>query len=304
MKKLIILGIGSLTGCKIPKFAKNNYEIWGSFNLRDPKIDNVNSLKFEFSKDSKIEKLINEISPDIIINCTALNNVDYCENHQLEAQQINYNFVNQLSEISNNLSIKLVHLSTDSVFDGTKKISYIESDPPNPINVYGKTKLAREKSVLKYPNNLVIRASILYGLLPKNIESLDTSSKKPMNFAQWLITKLKLNEKVTIITDELSTPIIADDFAHSILHLIMHDHSGIFHSAPNFTISRYDFSKKLAKFLDLDENLIIPTTTSKLGRNVATGLNKCLNSGKLISTGYNFMTLNESFELIKQQMNP
>ena len=91
MKKLLILGIGSLTGCKIPKFAKNNYEIWGSFNLRDPKIDNVNSVKFEFSKDSKIEKLINEISPDIIINCTALNNVDYCENHQLEAQQINYN---------------------------------------------------------------------------------------------------------------------------------------------------------------------------------------------------------------------
>ena len=83
-----------------------------------------------------------------------------------------------------------------------------------------------------------------------------------------------------------------------------HNHSGIFHSAPNFTISRYDFSKKLAKFLDLDENLIIPTTTSKLERNVATGLNKCLNSEKLTSTDYNFMTLNESFELIKQQINP
>ena len=179
---------------------------------------------------------------------------------------------------------------------------YVETDIPNPINIYGKTKFIGEKFVLNYTENLVVRASVLYGLLPKKIESLDTSSKKPINFAQWLISKLSKNEEVNIITDELSTPIIADDFANSILHLISKDQIGLFHSAPNVQISRYDFSIKLANYLKLDTDLILPTTIQNLGRNVQTALNKCLSSDKLRSTGFNFMTLNESFNLLKQQI--
>ena len=303
MKKLFIIGIGSLTGSKIAQLGKNNYEISGSFNLRDPKIKSISSLKFDISKNETLKKFLNEISPDIIINCTALNNVDYCENHPDESKKINSNFLKDLSEISNTKNIKLIHLSTDSVFDGTKKAPYLETDVTNPINVYGKTKLVGEKFVLVYPKNLVVRASILYGLLPKNIDSLDTSSKKPMNFAQWLITKLGRHEAVNIITDELSTPIIADDFANSILHLISKDQTGIFHSAPNVQISRYDFSIQLANYLKLDTDLILPTTIQNLGRNVQTALNKCLSSDKLRSTGFNFMTLNESFNLLKPQIN-
>jgi dTDP-4-dehydrorhamnose reductase len=303
MKKLFIIGIGSLTGSKIAQLGKNDYEISGSFNLRDPKIESINSLKFDISKNESLEKILNEISPDIIINCTALNNVDYCENHQDESKKINSDFLKDLSKISNTANIKLVHLSTDSVFDGTKKAPYLETDVTNPINVYGKTKLVGEKFVLVYPKNLVVRASILYGLLPKNIDSLDTSSKKPMNFAQWLITKLDTHEEVNIITDELSTPIIADDFANSILHLISKDQTGLFHSAPNVQISRYDFSIQLANYLKLDTDLILPTTIQNLGRNVQTALNKCLSSDKLRSTGFNFMTLNESFNLLKPQIN-
>ena len=303
MKKLFIIGIGSLTGSKIAQLGKNNYEISGSFNLRDPKIESIHSVKFDISKNESLKKILNEISPDIIINCTALNNVDYCENHQDESKKINSNFLKDLSEISNTKNIKLIHLSTDSVFDGTKKVPYLETDVTNPINVYGKTKLMGEKFVLVYPKNLVVRASILYGLLPKSIDSLDTSSKKPMNFAQWLITKLDRHEKVNIITDELSTPIIADDFANSILHLISKDQTGLFHSAPNVQISRYDFSIKLANYLKLDTDLILPTTIQNLGRNVQTALNKCLSSDKLRSTGFNFMTLNQSFNLLKPQIN-
>jgi dTDP-4-dehydrorhamnose reductase len=302
MKKLFIIGIGSLTGSKIARLGKNDYEIFGSFNLRDPKIESINSLKFDISKNESLEKILHEISPDVIINCTALNNVDYCENHQAESEKINSNFLKDLSKISNTKNIKLIHLSTDSVFDGTKEMPYVETDIPNPINIYGKTKFIGEKFVLNYTENLVVRASVLYGLLPKKIESLDTSSKKPINFAQWLISKLSKNEEVNIITDELSTPIIADDFANSILHLISKDKIGLFHSAPNIQISRYDFSIKLANYLELDTDLILPTTTQNLGRNVQTALNKCLSSDKLRSTGFNFMTLNESFNLLKQQI--
>ena len=217
MKKLFIIGIGSLTGSKIAQFAKNDYEISGSFNLRDPKFEFTNSLKYDIDKNNSLEKILNNFSPDIVINCTALNNVDYCEKNPVQAEKINSDFLKELSTISHNMNIKLVHLSTDSVFDGMKKTSYDEIDKQNPINVYGKTKLMGEKFVLNYPDNLVIRASVLYGILPREIQSFDSSSKKSINFAQWLISKLSIDEKVNIIIDELSTPIIADDFANSIL---------------------------------------------------------------------------------------
>jgi dTDP-4-dehydrorhamnose reductase len=125
---------------------------------------------------------------------------------------------------------------------------------------------------------------------------------KPINFAQWLITKLTSKDEVQIIQDEQSSPIIADDFANSIIHLLKNDHSGIFHSAPNISINRYDFSKKLADTLDLDSNLIKPVSIEKLGRNVKTGINKCLDSTKIQTlTKFKFLSLDDSLLLLKNQ---
>ena len=166
----------------------------------------------------------------------------------------------------------------------------------------GKTKYLAEHDVSKNSENLIVRASVLYGWLPPKFSSIPTSSMKQYNFGLWLINSLMKNESLYIITDEISTPLIADDFANSILHLVSKNFSGIFHSASKIPISRYDFSIKMAKFLGLNHELIKPTTNKELGRDVKTSLNKCLDSSKLESTGFRFLTLDESFELIKNQM--
>jgi len=303
MEKLFICGIGGLVGSKLSNIAKNRFEIYGSFNLRNPKFDFVKSFQLDITNNNKLEDIITEIKPDVIINATALNNVDYCESHKKEADKINFKAVLKLCEISNFLNCKFVHLSTDSVFDGTKKEPYLETDIPNPINNYGKSKLFGENAVLKFENNLILRASVLYGWLPKSILKIETSSLKQFNFVQWLISKLLAKENVNIVSDENSSPIIAEDFARSIIHLISCKYSGIFHSAPPLSINRYDFSIRLANFLNLDSSLIIPTTTEKLGRDVLTAKNKCLDSTKIINTNFKFLTLEESFELIKNQMS-
>jgi dTDP-4-dehydrorhamnose reductase len=302
MEKIFICGIGGLVGGKLVNLSRDEFEIHGSFNLRDPKFNYVKSYQLDITNYDKLKTIIQDIEPDIIINATALNNVDYCEEHEDEANEVNFKAVSKLSEISNSINSKLVHLSTDSIFDGTKKESYNESDIANPINNYGRSKLHGEKEVLKFQNNLVVRASVLYGWLPKLISSKKTSSLKQINFAQWLISKLELNEKVNITSEEHSSPIIADDFAKSILHLILNKESGIFHSAPALCMNRYDFSVKLANYLSFDSSLIISTTTEKLGRDVTTAKNKCLNSTKMINTNFKFLTLDESFELIKKEM--
>jgi len=142
----------------------------------------------------------------------------------------------------------------------------------------------------------------LYGYLPHNLAKIESSSKKSINFGQWLINKLSINEKVRIITDEYSSPIIADDFARSILHIIKYEGNGIFHSAPELQITRYDFSVKIAKALGLSVKLIEPVSNKELGRDVNTGSNKCLSSKKLSGNlNYKFLTLDESLDLLKTQ---
>ena len=302
MKKLFICGIGGLVGSKLVNIAKENFEVYGSYNLRNPHFESIKSFQLDITNSDKLESILTKINPDIIINATALNNVDYCENHKNEADDVNFNAVSKLSEISNSLNSKFVHLSTDSVFDGTKNKPYVETDIPNPINNYGRSKLDGENSVLRFENNIIVRASVLYGWLPKSLSEIKSSSLKQFNFVQWLISKLKSKESVSVVSDEFSSPIISNDFARSIIHLILDDHHGIFHSAPPLCINRYDFSINLANFLNLDASLIVPTTIEKLGRSVPTAKNKCLDSTKISDTNFKFLTLDESFKLIKKQM--
>ena len=299
-QKLFIFGIGSLTGYKIATKIKNHYELYGSYNLRNPNLDFVTSFKLDVTNQKKIRQTITDCKPDYIINTCALNNVDYCESHQDEAKKINSDFVANLSKISEQINCKLIHLSTDSVFDGNKKKPYIETDIPNPKNVYGNTKLSGEKFTLNNSNNLVVRASVLYGRLPENLLNINSSSMKPINFGLWLINKLNSNEEVQIIQDEFSSPIIVEDFANSIIHLLKGNYSGIFHSAPNICVNRYEFSKRIAEELDFDVKLIKPILNKKLGRNVKTGINKCIDSTKIQNlTKFKFLTLNESISLLK-----
>jgi len=303
-KKLFILGIGGLTGSKLAMLAINDFEVYGSYNLRNPKFTFVESVRLDISDTNKLKETLSNILPDILINACAINNVDFCETHHDEAKKINIDAVEQLYKISDSLGMKLVHLSSDSVFDGTKRSPYVEEDIPNPINYYGYTKLMGEKMTLQNSNNLVVRTTVLYGWLIKTLLNLPSSSMKPDNFVQWLINKLISNEKVKIITDEISSPIVVDDYARSILHLVKGNHSGIFHSAPKIQITRYDFCIKIANFLDLDSKLIQATTNKELGRNSATGFNKCLDSNKITNqTNFQFLSLEESFNLLKKQIS-
>jgi len=303
-KKLFILGIGGLTGSKLAMLAIDDFEIYGSYNLRNPKLTFVKNVKLDISDTSKLKETLSNIRPDILINACAINNVDFCETHRDEAKKINIDTVEQLCKISDSFGIKLVHLSSDSVFDGTKSLPYVEDDIQNPVNYYGYTKLMGEKMTLKNPNNLVVRTTVLYGWLIKSLLNVPSSSMKPENFVQWLINKLKSSEKVKIITDEISSPIIVDDYARSILRLVKGNYSGIFHSAPKIQITRYDFCIKIANFLDLDSKLIQATTNKELGRKVATGFNKCLDSNKITNqTNFQFLSLEESFSLLKKQIS-
>jgi len=302
MKKLFIFGVGGLVGYRISLLAKNKFEIFGSYNERKPNFGFGNMQKLNILDENKVKKILTLVDPDYVIITSALSNVDYCESHKEEAEKVNVEAVKKIFELCEQLGCKLIHISSDSVFDGTKKNPYVEEDTPEPINVYGKTKLDSEKIVLENPNNLVIRSSVLYGWLPDYLAKIPSSSMKHNNFSQWLIQNLRNHKDVNIITDEISSPILADDLANSIMHLINGDFNGLYHSSPPIQISRFDFSVKIANYLELDEKLIHPVSNKELGRNVTTGGNKCLDSNKICKeTGFKFLDLNESLNKLKKQ---
>jgi len=142
----------------------------------------------------------------------------------------------------------------------------------------------------------------LYGWLIKSLQDKPSSSMKAENFGMWVIKKLIAQENIKIITDEYSSPIISDDFAKVILHLIKGNYAGIYHAAPPIKINRYEFTLEIAKKLDLNSNLILPVTAKELGRKVDTGINKCLDSTKVSKTKFKFMSLSDSLKLLKHQI--
>jgi len=302
MKKLFIFGMGGLLGYRISLLAKKRFEVYGSYNKRNPQFDFSNIKKINILDKKRVKEVLTSINLDYVIITSALSNVDYCESHKGEAKKVNVDAVMEIFELCEQLDCKLIHISSDSVFDGTKKSPYVEDDKPKPINFYGKTKFESEKIILQNPNNLVVRASVLYGWLPDYLVKIPSSSMKHNNFAQWLIQNLKNHKDVNIITDEISSPILADDLANSIIHLVHGGFKGLYHSSPPIQISRFEFSVKIASNLGLDEKLIHPISNKELGRNVITGKNKCLDSNKICKeTDFRFLDLDESLKKLKKQ---
>src|SRR5690349_15842952 len=125
-KKLLVLGASGLTGYKTVKIAAAKYEVYGTFNARSVNMDNCNMYKLDITNPEQLKKTFTEINPDIVINTTALHNVDYCEEFPDKASSANTNAVRYLLENSEKLGSKLIHISTDYVFDGKKNSPYDE----------------------------------------------------------------------------------------------------------------------------------------------------------------------------------
>lgn len=192
--------------------------------------------------------------PEVIINAAAYTDVDGCEIHKDKAWATNVGGVKNLVDSCRKQKIKLIHLSTDYIFNGEEG-PYTEEDPPAPVNFYGETKLQSEKLIKESGIDfLIIRTNVLYGF-GKNVKR---------NFLLWLLDKLSKNEKIKIVTDQFNNPTLVDNLSSCILEMVKKDLSGIYHIAGSEYLSRYDFAIKVANKFDFDENNILPTKTEHL----------------------------------------
>jgi len=195
---------------------------------------------------------------DIIINCAAYTAVDKAEVEVKLANQINYLAVRQLAEIAKAQKAKLIHISTDYVFDGESNKSYTEADETNPINVYGKTKLAGEKALqaIMLTNAIIIRTSWVY-------------SEYGNNFVKTMLNLGKERDELNVVSDQIGSPTYATDLAETILKIIDNKNyqdkeqpTEIYHYSNEGEISWYDFTKEIFKLAKIDCK-VSPITTEQ-----------------------------------------
>jgi len=198
--------------------------------------------ELDLSKDYSISNYFdNNDKFDIVINCAAYTAVDKAEEEQEIANQVNHLAVKQLAEIASKQKFKLIHISTDYIFDGESNKPYIETDETNPINVYGKTKTAGEKALQKaMPTDaIIIRTSWVY-------------SEFGNNFVKTMLRLGKDRDEISVVSDQIGSPTYATDLAEVILKIIdsrgyknKEEATEVYHYSNEGGISWHEFAQEI-----------------------------------------------------------
>lgn len=252
-KTILIIGANGFLGSTILQLRKTkeisdlNYQfLAGDINNSNIPID-VTFYHINITDHQDILKKIEFLSPNVIILTAAMTNVDQNELDKDRATAINTGGPKNILEACKKTGSKLVFMSTDFVFDGiSKEGNYNENDTPNPLSYYAKTKYEAEQAIIKSDIEYTIcRTAVLYGW-----------NKEKQNFITWIISKLQQNEPIKIVTDQFNSPTFVRNLAEIIMKLIEKDARGIYHTAGDCTLNRYEMALKCAEVFNLKKELI------------------------------------------------
>ncbi len=247
--KLLITGASGLFGSKLAEIATSKkFEVYSGYSQDNPTYGT--KIRFDITDKTNVEKAFSKITPEVIVHAATLTDVDKCEISKELAWKINVEGTKNIVETAKKSHSFLVYVSTDYVFDGEKG-NYRETDSPNPQNYYGLTKLKAEELVQNtLKEYCVVRASVIYGAQP---------AAGKINFALWLINKLKNKEAPKVLVDQWNSPTLNTNMANMTLEIIERKLTGTYHISGATRISRYEFAKELARTFHLNVDLIAPT---------------------------------------------
>jgi dTDP-4-dehydrorhamnose reductase len=251
--RILVTGKNGQLGRSIHKVISTEIKVYQNLN----EFVFVGRGELDLSQEEGVANYFNNNDKfDFIINCAAYTAVDKAEQEQELANQVNHLAVKQLAEIANKQQAKLMHISTDYVFDGESKKSYTETDETNPINIYGKTKLAGEKALQKImpTNAIIIRTSWVY-------------SEYGNNFVKTMLRLGKERDEISVVDDQIGSPTYATDLANVILDIVQNvefkepsQTTQIYHYSNEGEISWYEFAKEIFELTDIQCSVSSITT--------------------------------------------
>ncbi len=221
--------------------------------------DEVPYYACDLSNELEVKALLEQTTPDVVIHGAAMTQVDYCENHPEECMQANVDATSYFEKYSPDHT-RIVLISTDFVFDGTQAM-YRETDEPNPISVYGESKLRAEAILQKSKRSYaILRTMLVYGYAPNLSRT---------NIVLWVVESLSQNKPINVVNDQFRGPTLVDNLADASMRAAESSENGVFHISSSDYISMYHFAVKIAHIWGLNDALISAISTKDLGQPAA-----------------------------------
>lgn len=216
------------------------------------------------------ERILEKFRPEAVIHCAALTDVDYCEQNPDRAMEVNARATERIAQACRAIGSRLVYISTDAVFSGYTG-GYTEESEPEPVNVYGHSKLAGERLALEsWEKTLVLRTNI-FGLGLREMHGL----------AEWVLYKARHGSPFTCFTDSVFAPVLVNALGRIALTLLELGQTGIWHAAGEPSQSKYTFACKLLRRFGLDMNLARPGSVADVAFRAKRPLNSFLDGSRL-----------------------
>lgn len=282
--KVLITGASGFVGNKLLAFfsAKGD-EVLGTY-YRSP---SPNLTQLDVTDASAVEHLFNSFKPELVIHAGAMGRPDDCERNPELAQDVNVGGTWNVASATRQLNAFLVFPSSIFVFDGKKGGAYNESDSPNPINVYGATKVQAEEIVRTLPYHLILRSDMIYGYNGEGVKNG--------------LAGLILNHRNPVLLDNINTrqPLFLDDLAPAINTLINHEKRGTFHLAGAERITQYDLGLRISELAGNSLG-IEPRPPEQMARRPK---NSTIDPTKALDAGITFTPLDSSIRIIGDQLS-
>lgn len=239
----------------------------------------IEYIPLDITDKNQVSNVIEKVNPDVIFHCAAWTAVDKAEEMEDVVRKVNVDGTKNIVDASIKVDAKMVYMSTDYVFDGTKEGYYTEEDPVNPMSVYGKTKYEGEEEVRNNPKHFITRISWVFGI----------------NGGNFIKTMLKLadtHDKLTVVNDQIGSPTYTVDLAKCLVDMVHSDKYGTYHVNNNGFCSWSEFAEYIFKINKKDVE-VIPVTTEEYIKNSAPQAyrprNSKLSKQKLIEAGFEML---------------
>ncbi|MEW6715908.1 MAG: SDR family oxidoreductase [Chloroflexota bacterium] len=268
--QILITGASGLLGLNLALEAAKKHTVFGVAHSHYLKSKAFTALREDLLKPGAMDNILDQVKPDWVIHCAALANLEVCEKNPDLARQLNTELPRNLAEKCRKGGARLVHISTDAVFDGQKG-QYTEEDHPKPLSVYARTKLAGEHAVATENPEAIIARVNFYGWSLSGQRSL----------AEWFLNNLRHGSHIKGFTDVIFSPLLANDLARLLLKMLKTKLSGLYHVVSSDCLSKYDFGVALARQFGLDETLIEPSSVATAGMKASRSPNLSLSVMKL-----------------------
>lgn len=270
--RLLITGASGLLGLNLALEARNMHQVVGMDRCQ------LTGVPFEMVcadllERGAVDRVLDTAHPDWLIHCAALANLEACEADPELARCLNASLPGDLAAACKVRGVKIVQISTDSVFDGIKSDLYTEEDVPNPLSLYAETKLQGEQAVLSANPDAIVARVNFYGFSLNGKRSL----------AEFFVNNLSAGERIKGFTDLTFNPTFVGDLADLLLRMLAKDLRGLYHTVSADVMSKYSFGVMLARRFGWDESLISSESVDRSGLTARRAHNLGLSVHKLFT---------------------